>query len=272
MYDYGARFYMPDIGRWGVQDPLSEKFFDFSNYAYVINNPIKFVDKDGMDVYLLDENGKFILAKKQEGNDIVFGYNSQTGNLNDNNKDKKIDDNDGQVVKTPGLLKQLTGYRQGAPYRMYQAVADNTKQHEEDLLNLFHYASNNASNVEFSLTYFDYNGKDWISLQTYGKDYGVDESPGYYDIGIKPSQLQKIYHNHPGSDKYDVSFTERYSMGEKTANGRTYVSGDYDNVRNGEYNAPYYVYFPKSTNLYNVTKKGIYFIQKINNDAKKLKK
>lgn len=270
-YDFGARIYSPDAPHWWQIDPLAEKFFDFSGYNYVLNNPVKFVDKDGMDTYLLDENGRFILAKRSPGDDIIFGYNSKTGKLNDNNNDGNINRNDGQVIKTRGLLKQLTGYRKGTPYRMYQAIADNTKQHEEDLLNLFHYSAKNAEKVEFSLIYFGYKEKNWISLQTYGKGYGGDKSPGYFDIGIEPGQMQKIFHNHPGDSIYDEEFTERNSMGEKTTRGKTYVSGDYDNVRNGEYNTPYYVFFPKSTNLYNVTKKGIYFIQKINN-AKNLKK
>ena len=47
-YDNNARYYDPILARFTTQDPLAEKYPWLSPYCHCANNPLKFVDRDGL--------------------------------------------------------------------------------------------------------------------------------------------------------------------------------------------------------------------------------
>lgn len=55
--DFGARFYDPLTARWLQQDPMADKYTSLTQYNYCGNNPVNFVDPDGLDWYEKNMDG-----------------------------------------------------------------------------------------------------------------------------------------------------------------------------------------------------------------------
>jgi RHS repeat-associated protein len=76
-YDFDARTHLQQIGRFAQIDPLTEQSRRFSPYVYGNNNPISFIDPDGMFSVHVNETGE-VLRNYDDGDNTVFLHNKGT--------------------------------------------------------------------------------------------------------------------------------------------------------------------------------------------------
>ena len=82
-YDYGARHMSPDVGRFTSIDPMAEKYYSISPYAYCGNNPVNAIDIKGDSILVLiapkGANGNGHLAALIQNSEGKWEYYSKNG-------------------------------------------------------------------------------------------------------------------------------------------------------------------------------------------------
>ena len=81
LYDFSARMYNPTIARFTTMDPLCEKYYSVSPYAYCAGNPVNLVDPSGESTWVYqNEDGTYTVFNGDlEDNDLnIYVYSKDS--------------------------------------------------------------------------------------------------------------------------------------------------------------------------------------------------
>ena len=108
-YDYGARQYNPVTARWDRMDPLCEKYYNISPYAYCGGNPVNRIDPDGREIWIYydDENGEQQSFQYSVGMDCPVSNSSAEAFVNNLNTMHK---NDSGATVIDAIMNSPTKY------------------------------------------------------------------------------------------------------------------------------------------------------------------
>ena len=244
LYDYGARFYNQQIGRWLSIDPLAEKYYPLSPYVYCADIP----------TFLTDFNGKdwTISSNTDKKGNITFKVSFTAAVLNSSSNKFLNTSAFAKAVKsqTENLFNVTgKGFSVSCDVQIRNIDDKNSLKNDETLIEVKNYN-------DPDLNVYDDPDVKTVAKANNGKEISV--SSLFVDDIITGKNTKTMPHEigHTGGLKHPDDDKTEYLWGLITTYGPTYNSPASNFMRQGTIKNPTGPTFNQINRIYNLYKAG----------------
>jgi RHS repeat-associated protein len=124
-YDYGARRKGTGLPIWTAVDPLAEKYYSVSPYAYCAGNPVKFIDPSGMLLTDFEDGNGDLVKHIDDGSSAVFQQTGKGTDLHYEFKGYNENSNDPKVVNLTSAVQEQQQLNMENPALQQNAEGNN---------------------------------------------------------------------------------------------------------------------------------------------------